>query len=168
MAEPSRSEVPEYQEVRRQLDQVAGEIIGQYASFDWMPVRYLSHRMRRATLLAFLSVARVGLVTPLRDGMNLVAKEFVAAQDPEDPGVLVLSEMAGAARQLTDALLVNPYDIEGIGDAIAEALAMPLAERRRHWEVLYDAVRRDDIHDWSGRFLDALAKATASSDEAVH
>ncbi|MGH8226214.1 MAG: alpha,alpha-trehalose-phosphate synthase (UDP-forming) [Gammaproteobacteria bacterium] len=165
VTEPSRSEVPEYQEMRRRLDQVAGEITGEYANFDWMPVRYLSHRMRRATLLAFLSIARVGLVTPLRDGMNLVAKEFVAAQNPEDPGVLVLSEMAGAARQLTDALLVNPYDIEGIGDAIAEALAMPLVERRRHWDALYDAVRRDDIHHWSGRFLEALAKTTESSAE---
>jgi trehalose 6-phosphate synthase len=159
VAEPSRTEVPEYQEIRRALDLIAGEITGEFARFDWMPIRYLSHRMRRATLLAFLSVARVGLITPLRDGMNLVAKEFVAAQDPEDPGVLVLSEMAGAALQLTEALLVNPYDIEGVGDAISEALAMPLAARRRRFESLFETVRQGDIHNWSGRFLGALEQA---------
>ncbi|MGH8426590.1 MAG: alpha,alpha-trehalose-phosphate synthase (UDP-forming) [Gammaproteobacteria bacterium] len=162
VAEPSRSEVPEYQEVRRQLDQVAGEIIGHYARFDWMPIRYLNRRMQRPTLLAFLSVARVGLVTPLRDGMNLVAKEFIAAQDPEDPGVLVLSEMAGAASQLHDALLVNPYDVEGVGEAIAEALAMPLAERRRRWKRLFVLVRRNDINAWSERFLGTLVQAFES------
>ena len=161
VAEPSRSEVPEYQEVRHALNEVAGEIIGSYARFDWMPVRYLSRRMPRPTLLAFLSVARVGLVTPLRDGMNLVAKEFVAAQDPDDPGVLVLSELAGAALQLHDAVIVNPFDIEGVAEAIAEALAMPLEERRRRWERLFEAVRRDDISAWSNRFLGALAKAAA-------
>lgn len=159
IAEPSRSEVPEYREVRHVLDQVAGEIIGSYARFDWMPVRYLSRRMPRPTLLAFLSVARVGLITPLRDGMNLVAKEFVAAQDPEDPGVLVLSEMAGAARQLSDAVLVNPYDIEGVSSAIAEALAMPLEERRARWERLHEVVRHGDIKAWSARFLNALEEA---------
>ncbi|MGH8161717.1 MAG: alpha,alpha-trehalose-phosphate synthase (UDP-forming) [Gammaproteobacteria bacterium] len=158
VAEPSRTEVPEYQEVQRALDQMAGEITGEFARFDWMPMRYLNHRMRRATLLAFLSVARVALITPLRDGMNLVAKEFIAAQNPSDPGVLVLSEMAGAARQLDAALLVNPYDIEGIGDAIAEALAMPLAERQRRFERLYEVVSHNDIHAWGERFLEALAQ----------
>ncbi|HEX5314869.1 MAG TPA: trehalose-6-phosphate synthase, partial [Gammaproteobacteria bacterium] len=162
IAEPSRSEVPEYQKVRHELDQVAGEIIGHYARFDWMPMRYLNRRMQRPTLLAFLSVARVGLVTPLRDGMNLVAKEFIAAQDPEEPGVLVLSEMAGAAAQLPAALLVNPYDVEGVGETIAEALAMPLAERRERWQSLFASVRRDDIRAWSERFLEALAEAYAS------
>ncbi|MGH7057751.1 MAG: trehalose-6-phosphate synthase, partial [Acetobacteraceae bacterium] len=111
------------------------------------------------------SVARVGLITPLRDGMNLVAKEFVAAQNPRDPGVLVLSEMTGAARQLTRALLVNPYDIEGIGDAVAEALAMPLAERRERWETLFETVRRGDIHNWSEHYLGALAQAPAAQRE---
>ncbi|MDN5864494.1 MAG: trehalose-6-phosphate synthase [Gammaproteobacteria bacterium] len=163
VAEPSRTEVPEYREVRRRLDQIAGEIIGEYARFDWMPMRYLSHRMRRATLLAFLSVASVALVTPLRDGMNLVAKEFIAAQDPDDPGVLILSEMAGAARQLKEALLVNPYDVEGVADAIAEALAMPLPERRRRWEAQFETVRRGDIHNWSDRFLGALNERSATA-----
>ncbi len=166
VAEPSRSEVPEYQDIRHTLDQVAGEIIGRYARFDWMPVRYLSRRMQRPTLLAFLSVARVALLTPLRDGMNLVAKEFVAAQDPEDPGVLVLSEMAGAALQLTDALLVNPYDVEGTGEAIAEALAMPLEERRRRWQRLMEVVRGNDIVAWSEQFLDALSATSPAKGNA--
>ncbi|MGH8129168.1 MAG: alpha,alpha-trehalose-phosphate synthase (UDP-forming), partial [Gammaproteobacteria bacterium] len=156
IAEPSRSEVPEYQEVRRRLDQVAGEITGNHARFDWMPIHYLSHHVRRPTLIAFFSTARVGLVTPLRDGMNLVAKEYVAAQNPEDPGVLVLSELAGAARQLKAALLVNPYDVEATGDAIAVALAMPLNERRERWQQLMSTVRNDDILHWSEHFLDRL------------
>ncbi len=157
VAEPSRSGVPEYEEVRHRLDQLAGEIIGNHARFDWMPIRYLSQRVRRPTLLAFFSVARVGLVTPLRDGMNLVAKEYVAAQNPEDPGVLVLSELAGAARQLKTALLVNPYDVETMGDAIATALAMPLEERRARWQQLMGTVRKDDILNWSKHFLERLA-----------
>ncbi|MGA7965110.1 MAG: trehalose-6-phosphate synthase [Gammaproteobacteria bacterium] len=156
VAEPSRSDVPEYQDMRHRLDQVAGEIIGNHARFDWMPIRYMSQHIRRPTLLAFFSAARVGLVTPLRDGMNLVAKEYVAAQNPEDPGVLVLSELAGAARQLKAALLVNPYDVESTGDAIAVALAMPLEERRRRWRELMRTVRKDDILNWSERFLKQL------------
>lgn len=156
VAEPSRSEVPEYQEMRHRLDQMAGEIIGKHARFDWMPIRYMSQRIRRPTLLGFFSAARVGLVTPLRDGMNLVAKEYVAAQNPEDPGVLVLSELAGAARQLDAALQVNPYDVETTGEAIAEALQMPLDERRQRWRSLIKAVRKDDILDWSRKFLAQL------------
>lgn len=156
VAEPSRSEVPEYQEIRHRLDQAAGEINGRHARFDWMPIRYMSQRIRRPTLLAFFSAARVGLVTPLRDGMNLVAKEYVAAQNPDDPGVLVLSELAGAARQLDAALLVNPYDVEATGDAIAQALQLPLEERRARWRQLMKTVRKDDIFDWSNRFLERL------------
>lgn len=165
IAEPSRGAVPEYQALHRELDQVAGEIIGKYARFDWMPVRYLGRRVPRPTLLAFFSVAGVGLVTPLRDGMNLVAKEFVAAQDPDNPGVLVLSELAGSAAQLSDAVLVNPYDVEGVGEGIAEALTMPLDERRRRWRLLLEAVRGDDIHNWSDNYLDALEGAAAKQKE---
>lgn len=159
IVEPSRSGVPEYQALHRELDQIAGEIIGRFARFDWMPVRYLGRRIPRPTLFAFFSVADVGLVTPLRDGMNLVAKEFVAAQDPNNPGVLVLSELAGAADQLVDAVLVNPYDVEGVGEGIAEALAMSLEERKRRWRRLLAAVRGDDIHHWGARYLRELAKA---------
>lgn len=156
VAEPSRSEVPEYQEIRHQLDQMAGEIIGSHARFDWVPIRYMSQRMPRSRLLAFFSAARVGLVTPLRDGMNLVAKEYVAAQDPYDPGVLVLSELAGAARELDAALLVNPYDVDTTGDAIARALNMPLEERKERWKHLISIVRKNDILAWGERFLGRL------------
>jgi len=162
IAEPSRTEVPEYQDMRHKLDQVAGEIIGSHARFDWMPIRYMSQRVRRPTLLAFFSAARVGLVTPLRDGMNLVAKEYIAAQNPDDPGVLVLSELAGAARQLKSALLVNPYDVETTAEAIATALAMPLEERRRRWRELMRTVRKDDILDWSEHFLNRLEDQVAA------
>lgn len=166
VAEPSRSEVPEYREMRQSLDQMAGEIIGRHARFDWMPIRYMSQRIRRPTLLAFFSAAHVGLVTPLRDGMNLVAKEYVAAQNPDDPGVLVLSELAGAARQLDEALLVNPYDVEATGDAIARALQMPLEERRQRWRRLMRTVRKDDIHDWSEHFLTRLGAVAKSGRRA--
>ena len=97
-------------------------------------------------------------MTPLRDGMNLVAKEYIAAQDPEDPGVLVLSRFAGAARECKEALMVNPYDTEGVGNAINRALAMPLEERKRRHAALYQVIADNDIAHWADRFLDRLNK----------
>jgi trehalose 6-phosphate synthase len=114
IAPPTRSEVPEYLEIRRNLETAAGHINGRFAEFDWMPLRYLNKSFNQRALCGFLRAARIGLVTPIRDGMNLVAKEYVAAQDGGDPGVLVLSCFAGAARELRDALLVNPFDIDGM------------------------------------------------------
>ena len=105
--------------------------------------------------------SRVALVTPLRDGMNLVAKEFIVSQDPEDPGVLVLSRFAGAAEQLEQALLVNPYDTEATAEAIGLALQMPLEERRARHEALLATCKRHDVHWWCGRFLQALEQAQA-------
>jgi trehalose 6-phosphate synthase len=118
----------------------------------------------RSVLAGLYRSARVGLVTPLRDGMNLVAKEYVAAQDPEDPGVLVLSRFAGAAAELTAALLVNPYDPETVATSIAHALSMPLEERRSRHEALYRVVSANDVNAWSARFLSTL---TQKQDEAV-
>lgn len=158
IAQPSRSDVPEYQEIRHELDAVAGEIIGRFAEYNWTPIRYLGRSFARPRVLGFLAVSRVALVTPLRDGMNLVAKEYIAAQDPDDPGVLILSRLAGAADELDGALLVNPYDIEGVADALAEALAMPLAERRNRWRRMMKTIRRDDINAWRKNFLDALGQ----------
>src|SRR5260221_12695199 len=103
---PTESEVPESLEIRRSLEAAAGHINGRFAEFDWMPLRYLNKTFNQRTLCGFMRAARVGLVTPMRDGMNLVAKEYVSAQDPRDPGMLVLSSFAGAARELSDALLV--------------------------------------------------------------
>ncbi|HLQ86193.1 MAG TPA: trehalose-6-phosphate synthase [Salinisphaeraceae bacterium] len=156
IAEPSRGDVAEYQTLHHELDRIVGKIIGEYARFDWAPIRYISQHMHRATLLAFFSLARVALITPLRDGMNLVAKEFIAAQDPANPGVLILSEMAGAACELQEALLVNPYDMEDIADATARALAMPLGERRRRWEAQFETVKHNNVFRWSRQYLDAL------------
>ena len=157
IAPVSRGGVGEYRALKRELEQLAGHINGGYAEPDWTPVRYVNRNYPHATLTGFYRMARIGLVTPLRDGMNLVAKEFVAAQDPEDPGVLVLSSFAGAARELDTALQVNPYDLDGVADAIAAGLAMPLAERRKRWRKMMDRITRYDIHAWRRDFLSALA-----------
>jgi trehalose 6-phosphate synthase len=149
----SRSDVLAYSEIRLALEQTAGRLNGRFAEADWTPVRYLNRNFSHATLMGLLRASRVALVTPVRDGMNLVAKEFVAAQDPEDPGVLILSPLAGAARELSSALLVNPYDKRGLALALQTALHMPLAERRQRHEQMLGAVRRKDIHNWYREFL---------------
>lgn len=159
IAPPSRSDVPEYQELQHQLEARAGHINGRFAEADWAPMRYLNKGFNRRTLCGFFRSSRVGLVTPLRDGMNLVAKEYVAAQDPEDPGVLVLSRFAGAAQELHGALVVNPYDVEGVGEALQEALAMPVALRRKRWRANFEHLRRYDITDWRESYLAALNRA---------
>ncbi len=156
----SRSEVPEYAAMQREIAETAGRINGSYSDLDWTPIRYLNRTMKHSTLAGLYRMADVGLVTPLRDGMNLVAKEYVAAQNPEDPGLLVLSCFAGAARELTSALLVNPYDIDATASAIAEAVAMPRDERIGRWREMYERIRRNDVHNWSATFLRAL-KASA-------
>jgi trehalose 6-phosphate synthase len=156
IAPASRTEVPEYRELRREIERIAGAINGRFADPEWVPVRYVNKPYQQSTLTGFYRLARVGLVTPLRDGMNLVAKEYVASQDREDPGVLVLSRFAGAAAQLDGALLVNPYDVEGTGDALSAALSMPLAERRARWATLMDGIEREDIGWWRDAFLAAL------------
>jgi trehalose 6-phosphate synthase len=129
---------------------------GRFAEADWTPIRYLNRDYARSTLMGVLRAAHVALVTPVRDGMNLVAKEYVAAQDPADPGVLILSPMAGAARELTGALQVNPYDKRGMALALQTALNMPLEERRQRHRQMLDAVRRHDIHAWYGQFVEDL------------
>jgi trehalose 6-phosphate synthase len=156
IAPRSRSDVRQYRELRRHLEQVAGRINGRFAEPDWTPLRYLNKGFPRRTLASFYRIARVGLVTPLRDGMNLVAKEYVAAQDPADPGALVLSRFAGAARELTSALLVNPFDIDEIADTLQLALAMPRAERIERWEAMMEALRANSIANWRDRFIAAL------------
>jgi len=159
IAPPSRSDVLAYGEIRRGLEQTAGRLNGRFAEADWTPIRYLNRDYTHATTMGFLRAAKVGLVTPVRDGMNLVAKEFVAAQDPEDPGVLILSPMAGAAAELRGALLVNPYDKCGMAEALQTALNMPLSERMERHELMMEAVRRHDIHNWYGSFVHDLTGA---------
>jgi trehalose 6-phosphate synthase len=157
IAPPSRQEVPEYRELRTRLERLAGAINGRYAEPDWVPIRYVNRSFRHATLAGFCRMARLALVTPLRDGMNLVAKEYVAAQAPQDPGVLVLSQFAGAARELDAALCVNPYDADELVGAIARGLTMPLHERRERWHAMFAHLQKHDITAWRQAFLEALA-----------
>jgi trehalose 6-phosphate synthase len=152
----NRSEIPEYAELEQALGAAAGRINGKYGEVSWTPIRYVNRVYGRSALAGLYRAARVGLVTPLRDGMNLVAKEYVAAQDPEDPGVLILSRFAGAAIEFGRALLVNPYDPESVAGAIAQALAMPLEERRAHHQALLAAILDYDIDRWQREFLATL------------
>jgi trehalose 6-phosphate synthase len=152
----SRGEVAQYRKLRNELDALTGRINGKFAEFDWVPVRYLNKAFPRSTLAGFYRHSRVGLITPLRDGMNLVAKEYVASQNPADPGALVLSRFAGAARELKGALLVNPYDTEHIADALHRALVMPLDERRQRWESMMGVLKVNTIAHWRENYLTAL------------
>ena len=156
IASPSREDVSAYDDLRREMDGLCGAINGDYGELDWMPVRYIHRNVARRRLPGLYRASRVALVTPLRDGMNLVAKEFIAAQDPADPGMLVLSRFAGAAEQLKEALLVNPYDTQGTAEAIQRALTMPLEERIQRHEALLSRIRKLDVHWWCSSFLHAL------------
>ncbi|BCQ23817.1 alpha,alpha-trehalose-phosphate synthase (UDP-forming) [Caballeronia sp. NK8] len=153
IAPPTRSDVDAYRDIRLQLEAESGRINGRYAELDWTPIRYIHRQYERPVLAALFREAHVGLVTPLRDGMNLVAKEYVSAQDPDDPGVLVLSQFAGAARELTAALIVNPLDIDGMADALATALKMPLAERRARYDEMMQQLRDNNVSVWRDNFL---------------
>lgn len=165
IAPPSRGEVHTYETIRDTLDGLSGRINGEFAHVDWVPIRYVNQGYPRAGLAGFYRASDVALVTPLRDGMNLVAKEYVAAQDPADPGVLILSRFAGAAHQLGEAILINPYSKDEVSDAIRSALTMPRAERRRRWESLIDNVRREDVLSWRRAFVAALAGETVDTPE---
>jgi trehalose 6-phosphate synthase len=156
IAPPSREDVGAYQDLREELDRLAGSINSSYSDLDWTPIRYLARGYPRETLAGLYRMARVGFVTPLYDGMNLVAKEYIAAQDPEDPGVLVLSEFAGAAEQLSAAIVVNPYDITSMAEAVHRGLTMPKEERRERWRELNAAVEDSNIARWRTDFLAAL------------
>jgi trehalose 6-phosphate synthase len=158
----SRTDVRAYVDIRQQLEQAAGRTNGRFADTDWTPIRYLNRNFPHATLMGFLRAAKVGIVTPLRDGMNLVAKEFVAAQDPTDPGVLILSNLAGAARELGSALLVNPYDSRAVGHAIQAALSMTLPERRERHAAMMQTLKRNDIAAWTRRFVETLEQSQTS------
>ena len=153
----SRDDVDTYQDIRARLDALAGRINGEFADMDWQPIRYLNRTYRRDQLAGIYRAGRVGLVTPLRDGMNLVAKEYVAAQNPDNPGVLVLSRFAGAAEQMGEALLVNPFSREEVADAIKRALSMSLPERRRKWEAQMQVVHDTDVGQWRDDFVATLA-----------
>ncbi len=156
IAARSRQEVGSYQTLRRELDRRAGDINGEFSDFDWQPLRYMTHAVKRNAIAGFYRRARVGLVTPLRDGMNLVAKEYVAAQDGDDPGVLVLSRFAGAADDLTEALIVNPFDPDEVAEAIHLALTMELPERKARHVALLAKVRHNTARRFCETFLSYL------------
>jgi trehalose 6-phosphate synthase len=148
-----------YQEITRNLQKILGRINARYTHYDWVPIRYMEQSVGRQTLMGFFRVSHVGLVTPLRDGMNLVAKEYVAAQNPEDPGVLVLSQFAGAAAELRDAVIVNPYDVEAVANGLQSALSLSLEERRDRHDRLMRVLSHNNLGVWQHRFLKALTEA---------
>lgn len=159
----SRADMRAYSAIREQLERLAGRINGEYSDTDWIPLRYLNRNFSHDVLMGFMRSARACLVTPVRDGMNLVAKEYVASQDPRDPGVLILSTLAGAARELTNALQVNPYDTRDVARTLQTALSMTLSERRQRHQALLDVIRRNDLHAWHGNFMADLGTVPAAS-----
>ncbi len=157
IAPPTRDGVAAYDEVRNELEQLSGQINGANANLDWTPIRYMHRALPRESLAGLYRQAHVGLVTPLADGMNLVAKEYVAAQDPANPGVLVLSKFAGAVEQMGDALIVNPHDIDEMAQALVTALWMSVGERRERHQRLMAGILAQDVDWWRRTFLDQLA-----------
>ncbi len=158
IAVPSRVQIPTYKALQTDVATLVGEINGRHADVDWTPIRYLTKSFSQTSLAGFYRSAQIGLVTPLYDGMNLVAKEYVAAQNPLDPGVLVLSEFAGAARQLDAALLVNPHDIEGMANRLLTALTMTAAERRERWNAMIKRLERSALDMWFTDFIETLGE----------
>jgi trehalose 6-phosphate synthase len=156
IATPSRGTIEAYGNLQSELAKLVGDVNGRHGEVDWTPIRYLNKGFSQTVLAGLYRTAQVGVVTPLYDGMNLVAKEYVAAQNPADPGVLVLSKFAGAANELDTALLVNPHDIDGMARAIATAVSMSLAERRMRWEAMMVKLRAGTIQQWFADFVDAL------------
>jgi trehalose 6-phosphate synthase len=156
VAPPSRDTIKQYQETSDALDAMVGRVMGHFAEPDWQPLTYVKRAYGQASLAGLYRLARVGLVTPLRDGMNLVAHEFIASQNPKDPGVLVLSRFAGAAEIFPDALLVNPFDTDETAEALRLAMTMPHEERLARWQALMAAARNYSVDNWAERFLTRL------------
>ncbi|GAB3628751.1 Trehalose-6-phosphate synthase [Pandoraea terrae] len=161
VAPPSRSDVAGYGEIRLQLEAEAGHINGRFSDLAWTPLRYINKRYDHEVLMSLFRSSQVGYVTPLRDGMNLVAKEYVASQDPADPGVLVLSCFAGAAHELTGALIVNPYDLDGMAEALRNALNMSLSERQSRYTTMMAQLREHNLSVWRDRFIHDLREPAA-------
>jgi trehalose 6-phosphate synthase len=166
IATPSRGNIEAYGNLQNELATLVSDVNGRHGEVDWTPIRYLNKGFSQTVLAGLYRTAQVGVVTPLHDGMNLVAKEYVAAQSPADPGVLVLSKFAGAANELDTALLVNPHDIDGMARTIAAALSMPLIERRMRWEAMMTKLRSHTIQGWFSDFVDALQATRIGGDVA--
>jgi trehalose 6-phosphate synthase len=157
VAPPSRDSIKEYKETSDMLDAMCGHVMGRFAEPDWQPLTYVKRAYGQPSLAGLYRLARVGLVTPLRDGMNLVAHEFIGSQNPDDPGVLVLSRFAGAAEIFPEALLVNPFDTDETAEALRMALDMELDERKERWTALMTAARKHNVDDWAVDFLRRLS-----------
>jgi trehalose 6-phosphate synthase len=151
--------VEAYADIKAELESLAGSINGRFGELDWVPINYIHRTIPRSELRDIYRASRIGWVTPLKDGMNLVAKEYIASQDPNDPGVLILSKFAGSAEQLPDAVLVNPYDLGELTHGLKIALDMPLAERRARYDTLMKTVRKHDANAWGRSYFNALVKA---------
>ena len=158
IAPPTRENVEAYSDIREELEKLSGAINGEFADFDWTPVRYIHRAIPRHILAALFCGSQIGFVTPLRDGMNLVAKEYVAAQRDDNPGVLVLSKFAGAAEEMEEALMVNPYDVDDLAENLHAALQMPLGERIERQKALLQRIKRHDARHWQASFLDSLVE----------
>jgi trehalose 6-phosphate synthase len=156
IAVPSRTGIDTYRDLQCEVAEMVGEVNGRHGEIDWTPIRYLNKAFCQSTLAGFYRNSAIGLVTPLQDGMNLVAKEYVAAQNPESPGVLVLSKFAGAAQELDGALLVDPNDVDGVAQQIVTALVMPRTERCARWQHMMDTLLQHSIHSWFSEFLQEL------------
>jgi trehalose 6-phosphate synthase len=165
IATPSRGGIEAYGNLQSELAKLVSDVNGHHGEVDWTPIRYLNKGFSQTVLAGLYRTAQVGVVTPLHDGMNLVAKEYVAAQNPADPGVLVLSKFAGAANELDTALLVNPHDIDGMSRMIATAISMPLAERRMRWEAMMTKLRAGTIQQWFADFVQALQDTRSDAPE---
>lgn len=161
IAPPTRESVEAYSDIRAELERLSGEINGKHGDLDWVPIQYIHRSTPRKRLREIYRASSIGLVTPLRDGMNLVVKEYVASQDPENPGVAILSRFAGAAEELSDALIVNPYNAGEVSDAIRAALEMKPAERKQRYASLMASINRETNAAWSENFLRSLIQSAA-------
>jgi trehalose 6-phosphate synthase len=161
---PSRTLDPDYQNLKEQLDQIVGRINSRFGNAGWIPIHYVFRSLDNTQLVAHYRTSEIALITPLRDGMNLVAKEYCACS-VENNGVLILSEFAGAADQLGEkALLVNPYDIEKTADTIYRAFTMPLEERQQRMQWLRNQVQKNDVHRWLRHFMRAINGVNQKTD----
>jgi len=167
IAPPTRESVEAYSDIRHELESLAGSINGRLGELDWVPIHYIYRSMPRRKLGDIYRSSKICMVTPLRDGMNLIAKEYVAAQDAADPGVLILSQFAGAAEEMTEALIVNPYNIEETAEALRSALEMDLAERRARHGALLQGVYDHDAIGWSRLFLEHLKRTRVSASHEI-
>ncbi len=163
---PSRDNVERYRLLKVEIDELVGRINGKFGRVNWSPIHYFYRSFPLEALSAFYRMADVALVTPLRDGMNLVCKEYIASKIDQQ-GVLILSEMAGSAKELSDAILINPFDIKQIVDALKQALEMPKEEQKKHMAIMQSSLKRYNIHHWVSLFLDRLAESKAQQRHSI-